>query len=200
MVNFFEKTAKNQCCEIAYDLEGFIQDGFDREVYDRQDFYRERFKKWGLNRNKEVADTEKKIKLALKMKPWNIHCAKDNYSNSFEIMNKCLQCEPNTYQNSSPEFTSNIQLALLFLRQGGSFSLLNRHLRNNDYVGSIALDIFSENFHYLVKNLKDDDDILDLAVKLVERIRGNAIEILRISPLSLCTNTWIRDWRQNLIL
>ena len=44
-------------------------------------------------------------------------------------MRECVNLEPNRYQNASDTFKACIEIALLFLKQGGSFCFLGKHLR-----------------------------------------------------------------------
>ena len=76
---------------IIYDLHEMDPDGFDREVK-----YRNGFNKEGLNRNKEYAVTEEKVKLALKLNPWKIYYAKDKFKKFYEAKRQCTELEPNT--------------------------------------------------------------------------------------------------------
>ena len=63
------------------------------------------------------------------------------------------------------QLKTNVELALFFLKQGGSFCLVGKHLRN-EKVGLLAVEISPKNFNHIGKNSRDEDDIFDLAVKI----------------------------------
>ena len=96
---------------------------------------------------------------------WNICYANDNFKNSFDIMKECVELEANTYQYASLNLKQIVELALFFLRQGGSFSLISKHLRNDKKVGMLAVETNPRNLQHLGKNLRDDDKIFKLTVE-----------------------------------
>ena len=73
----------------------------------------------------------------------------------------------------------NVDLALFFLEQGGSFSLISKHLRKIKKDVMVAVEKNPDSFHYVVKNLKDDDEIFKLAFQQNEEILKYASERLR---------------------
>ena len=134
---YFEKEVRNDLKEIIYDLDGFDKEGFDRNGFKQDGFNKEGFDRFGFDingfdkdgfdRNKKLV-TEDKVKKAIRKNPWNNYYALDKFKDSFEIMKECVEFEPNTYQYASINLKNNVELALFFLRQGGSFSLINKHL------------------------------------------------------------------------
>ena len=79
-------------------------------------------------------------------------------------MLECVKADPNAYDYATLHLKNkNIDLAKSFLKHGGSFSSISKHLRNNKQVGTVAVKINPNNFHYLCKNLKDDDEMFELA-------------------------------------
>ena len=60
---------------------------------------------------------------------------------------------------------TNIDLAKIFIQKGGSFNLLSKIMRNNKSVPNN-----SKNYHHLNKKLKDDDEILEIVVKLDKKV------------------------------
>ena len=56
----------------------------------------------------------------------------------------------------------NVDLAIFFLEHGRSFSMISKHLRKNKKVAMVAVEKNPNNFQYLGKNLKDDDDLFKL--------------------------------------
>ena len=73
----------------------------------------------------------------------------------------------------------NIDLAIFFLERGASFSLISKHLRNNKKVGMIAVKSNPNIFQYLGKNLKDDDELFNLAFQQSRELLRYASERLR---------------------
>ena len=84
-------------------------------------------------------------------------------------MKECVKSNPNTCQYATLHLNQNVDLATFFLEQGGSFSHISRHLCNNKKVGMIAIKNEPNSFQYLGKNLKDDDDIFNLAFQQNEK-------------------------------
>ena len=56
----------------------------------------------------------------------------------------------------------NVDLAIFFIEQGGSFSLISKHPRKNKKVVMAAVEKNPNIFQYS-KNLKGDDEIFKLA-------------------------------------
>ena len=73
----------------------------------------------------------------------------------------------------------NVDLAIFFLEQGGSFSLKSKHLPKNKKVVMIAIKSYPNSFQNAGKNLKDDDEIFKLAFQQNEQILRYASERLR---------------------
>ena len=73
----------------------------------------------------------------------------------------------------------NVDLAIFFLKQGGSFSLISKHLRKNKNVVMEAVEKNHNRFQSFGKNLKDDDDIFKLAFQQNEETLRYASERLR---------------------
>ena len=57
----------------------------------------------------------------------------------------------------------NVDLAIFFLEQGGSFSLISKHVRKNKNVVMVTVEKNPGNFQDLGNHLKDDDEIFKLA-------------------------------------
>ena len=80
------------------------------------------------------------------------------FKNKDEIMKKCVESDPNTYQYATLDLKNkSIVFAMFFLERGGSFSLISKRLRINKKVGMITLKNNSNNFQYVGKNLKGDE-------------------------------------------
>ena len=91
-----------------------------------------------------------------------------------------VKADPNTNTYATLDLKNkNIDLSIFFLERGGSFSLVSKHLRNSKQVGMVAVKINSNNFQYLGKNIKDDDEIFKLAFQQDKELLGYAIERLR---------------------
>ena len=65
-----------------------------------------------------------------------------------------------------------------FLEQDGSFSILSKHLRKKKVV-KVAVEKNPDSFHYVGKNLKDDDDIFKLSLQQNKETLRYASERLR---------------------
>ena len=72
----------------------------------------------------------------------------------------------------------NADLAIFFLEQGGSFSLISKHLRKNKTVVISAVEKNPNSFQYISRNLKDDVDIFKSAFQQNEEILRYASERL----------------------
>ena len=94
-------------------------------------------------------------------------------------MKECVKSDSNTYQYAILHLKQNVNLAIFFLERGGSFSFISKHLRYNKKVGLIAIENIPNNFQYVRKLLKDDDDIFKLAFQQNEKIVRHASERLR---------------------
>ena len=59
------------------------------------------------------------------------------------MMPECVKADPNTYENATLDLKNkNIDLAIFFLEHGGCFSLISKHLcNNNKKVGMMAVKI-----------------------------------------------------------
>ena len=57
----------------------------------------------------------------------------------------------------------NVDLAIFFLEQGRSCSLLSKRLRKNKDVVMVAVEKNPKSYQYVGKNLKDDDEIFKIA-------------------------------------
>ena len=101
---YFEKSIKNNF-RIKYNLDRFDEDGFNKEGFDRNGFNRKGIDEYGYNRNKKLACKEK--------------------------LKQAIRENPNTYQYATLRLKHNADLAIIFLEQGGSFSLISKHLRKN---------------------------------------------------------------------
>ena len=85
-----------------YNLDGFDQDGFNRKGFDNNRFNIKGINEKGYSRNKELA-CEEKLKQAIRE-------------------------NPKTYQYANLRFKQNVDLAISFLEQGGSFYLISKRL------------------------------------------------------------------------
>ena len=95
-------------------------------------------------------------------------------------MKECVESDPNTYQYATLSLKNkNVDLAIFHLKQGGSFSLISKHLRINKKVGLIAVKNIPNSFQYVGKNLKDDDELFKVAFQQNEKILRYASERLR---------------------
>ena len=122
---------------------------------------------------------EEKVKQSIRKNPWNIYHASGEIRNKYESMTECVEANPNYHQYATLHLKNrNVDLAIFFLDRGSSFSLYYKHLRNNKKTGMIAVKK-SNNFQYVGKNLKDDDDIFKLAFQANEELLSYASERLR---------------------
>ena len=80
-------------------------DGFDQHGFNKEGFNRKGVDKYGYNSNKELACKEK--------------------------FKQAITEKPNIYQYATLRLKHNVDLAIFFLEQGGSFSLISEHLRKN---------------------------------------------------------------------
>ena len=111
----------------------------------------------GCNRSKE------KIIQAIRENPCNIYYVSEVFRNKYEIMKDCVESDPYTNEYATLHFKQNVDLAIIFLEHGGSFSPISKHLHNNKEVGMIAVKNNPNSFQHVGKSLKDDDDIFKLA-------------------------------------
>ena len=189
----FEKESRNNISLIIYNSQGFNQYGFDiegfdkngfnklgfnKEGFDKNGFDKFGFNKIGFNREKVLVDVDK-AKKAIKEDPWNIFYAAESVRDNYELIKEYVENEPNTYKYASPKLKTNIDLAKLFIEKGGSFNLLNKKLRNNKSIALLIIQNNPKNYQHLNKELKDDDEIFELVVKLDKRVIGCASERLR---------------------
>ena len=94
-------------------------------------------------------------------------------------MKKCVESDPNTYQNATLHLKQNVDLAIFLLERGGSFSLKSKHFLNNKKVGMIAVENIPNSFQYVGKSLNDDDDIFKIALEQNVKTLRYASERLR---------------------
>ena len=96
-----------------------------------------------------------------------------------ENFQQAIRENPNTYQYAILRLKHNVDLAILFPEQSGSFSLISKHLRENKKVVMVAVEKNPNSFQYVAKNLKDDDEIFKLAFQQTEEKLKYASERLR---------------------
>ena len=104
MIKYISKKYIRKNFRIIYDLDGLDQDGFNRKGFDRNGINRKGIDKYGFDRIKEVACKEK--------------------------LKQAIRGNPNTYQYATLRLKHNVNVAIYFLEQAGSFSLISKHLRN----------------------------------------------------------------------
>ena len=76
-------------------------------------------------------DCEEKSKQAIRKSPWKIYYVKGVCRNKYGTIKECVESDPNNYQYAALRLKSkNVDIAIFFLEQGGSFSLISKHLRN----------------------------------------------------------------------
>ena len=114
------------------ELDGFDQDRFNRKDFDKNGFERKRIDEYGCDRNKELA-CKKKLEQAIRE-------------------------NPNIYQYATLRLKHNVDLAIFFLEQGGSFSLISKHHHKKKKVLMVAVEKIPNSFQNVGKSLKDDDD------------------------------------------
>ena len=168
---------KNNFKTIIYDSDGFNQDGFNGKGFDRNGFNVNGIDESGFIRNKEIV-CEEKMKQAMKENPWNIYYISDVFRNKYETRKECVGLDLNTYQYATLLLKQIVDLAIFFLERVSSFSLISKHLRNKKN-GLIAVRNNPNSFQYVGKNLKDDDDMFNLAFQQNEKIIRCASERLR---------------------
>ena len=134
MIKYISKKNIRNNFRIIYDLDRLDQDGYNRKGFDRDGFNRKGIDEYGYDRSKELA-CKAKLKQAIRE-------------------------NPNTYQYATLRLKHNVDLAIYFLEQGGSFSLISKHLRKNKKFVMVAVEKNPNNFQYLCNNLKDDDEIM----------------------------------------
>ena len=95
-------------------------------------------------------------------------------------MKDCVESDLNTYQYATLDLKNKyVDLVIFFLERGGSFSLISKHLHNNEKVGMIAVKIKPENFKNFGKFLRDDVEIFKLAFQQDKELLRFASERLR---------------------
>ena len=109
----------------------------------------------------------------------NIYYASDVFRNKNEILKECVKSDPNTCQYATLHLKQNVDLDIIFLEQGRSFSLISKHLRNIKKVGMIAVKNIPGSFQYVGKSSHDDDDIFKLAFQKNAKFFRYASETLR---------------------
>ena len=80
---------------VIYDLDGFIQGGFNRKGFDGHGFSVNGIIEKGFDRNKELV-CEEKVKQAIREKPWNIYYASEVIIGEYGFMKECVESDPNT--------------------------------------------------------------------------------------------------------
>ena len=139
----------------------------------------------GFNRNKELACEEGEVKQSIRENPWNVLYASGEFRyNKYEIMKEFVESDPSIYQYATLHLKNkNVDLAIFFLKHGGSFSLISKHLRKIKNIGIIVVKNNPDNFQYVGKNIKDDDGIFKLAFQQDKEIIRYASERLRKSNI-----------------
>ena len=127
----------------------------------------------------DLIEVNKKIIQAIRENPWNIYYVSEVFRNKYSVTKECVKSDPNTYQNAALHLKQNVNLAIIFLEQGGSLSLISKHLRNIEKVGMIAVKINPNSFQFIGKSLNDDDDTFKFAFNHNEKILRYASERLR---------------------
>ena len=94
-------------------------------------------------------------------------------------LKQAISENPNTYQHATLRLKHNFDLVIFFVEQGGSFSLISKHLRKNKKVVMVAVEKNLNSFQYIGRNSKDDDDIFKLAFQRIEEILRYASERLK---------------------
>ena len=138
MVNgkvYLEKHIRNTF-RIIYDLDGLHQDGFNRKGFDRDRYNKKGINENGYNRDRELACKEK--------------------------LKQIIRENTYTYQYATLRLKNNVDLAMFFREQCGSFSLISKHLRKFKTVVMVAVGKNPNSFQYIGKNLKDDDEMFKL--------------------------------------
>ena len=111
---------------MIFNEDEFDKDGFNRKGFSRNGFNRKGVDEYGYNSNKELACKEK--------------------------LKQATRENPNTYQYATLRLQHNVDLAIFFLEQGGSFSLISEHLRKNKKVVMIAVEKIPILSNILVEN------------------------------------------------
>ena len=94
-------------------------------------------------------------------------------------MLECVKAAPNTYDYATLDLKNkNIDLAIFLSERGGSFSLIFKHLRNFKQVGMVTVKFNPNNFRYLGKNIKEDDEIFKLGLQQNKELLRYASERL----------------------
>ena len=107
-----KKNIKNKF-RIIYKLDGFDEDGFNKEGLDRNGLNRKTVDEYGYNSNKKLACKER--------------------------LKQAITENPNIYHYATLRLKHNVDLAI-FLEQGGSFSLISKHLCKNKKVVMKAVE------------------------------------------------------------
>ena len=94
-------------------------------------------------------------------------------------LRQAIRENPNTYQYATLRLKQNVDLAIFFLEQGGSFSLISKHLHKNNNVVMVAVEKNPNRYQYVGENLKDDDDIFELAFQQDKELLRYTSERLR---------------------
>ena len=95
-------------------MDGFDQDGFNKNGFDNQGFDRNGFSIYDFKRNKESIDKEEKVKQAIREIPRYLYYAIYTYKNSVEIMIEGTELETNTHRYASILLKIKIELPLFF--------------------------------------------------------------------------------------
>ena len=102
------------------------------------------------------------------------------FRNRYEILKEYVKSDPNTYQHATLRLENkSVDLVIFYLERGGSFSLISKHVRNNKKVGMAAVKTNPKKFQNVGENLKDDDEIYNLAFQQDKELLRYASESLR---------------------
>ena len=69
-------------------------------------------------------------------------------------MKKRILSKSNSHQYANMRLAGGNDFALLFLIQGGSLALLQKHLRLENKIGLTAVEVKTKSFHYLLRILE----------------------------------------------
>ena len=73
----------------------------------------------------------------------------------------------------------NVDLAIFFHEQGGSLSLISKHLRKNKKIVMVAVEKNVNSFQFVGNNLRNDDEIFRLLFQQDKELLRYSSEILR---------------------
>ena len=90
----------------------------------------------------------------------DIFCAKEILEDSNEILKENCQLELITYQCASMQLKTDADLAVMFLKRGGTFSLIGTHFHNQKKNELLADEKILEVLRSLGESLGDHDVFL----------------------------------------